>query len=272
MPRHLGSNALSSTKIPFGADAGSTALVRRPPRSLSDLGVRREGKRDRDQNLCKFEANSGLFNEDLRKFWPISAFPQQNHPKSDRLLAEAPGREPLYFYPGTASHQREMAWLAPVVKAVQSRVPGARFDIFGKSRLVRLFSGIPGVRVLPPMPWPEFLQYSCRHRYAVGLAPLFDTPFNLARSHNKFFDITRCGAAGIYSDVGAFRDWVVDDKTGLLRSNDMDDWVAAICDLLTHPEKRLRLYRGALAQCRVLSSGGSWNTSGHRLYLSGPTI
>nr|VFJ68941.1 MAG: hypothetical protein BECKDK2373B_GA0170837_12284 [Candidatus Kentron sp. DK] len=27
-----------------------------------------------------------LFNEDLRKFWPISAFPQQNHPKSDRLL------------------------------------------------------------------------------------------------------------------------------------------------------------------------------------------
>nr|VFJ55589.1 MAG: hypothetical protein BECKDK2373B_GA0170837_105313 [Candidatus Kentron sp. DK]VFJ59696.1 MAG: hypothetical protein BECKDK2373C_GA0170839_10738 [Candidatus Kentron sp. DK] len=57
------------------------------PRSLSDLGVRREGKRDRDQNLCKFEANSGLFNEDLRKFWPISAFPQQNHPKSDRLLA-----------------------------------------------------------------------------------------------------------------------------------------------------------------------------------------
>nr|VFJ56075.1 MAG: hypothetical protein BECKDK2373B_GA0170837_10565 [Candidatus Kentron sp. DK] len=59
-------------------------------RSLSDLGVRREGKRDRDQNLCKFEANSGLFNEDLRKFWPISAFPQQNHPKSDRLLGVCP--------------------------------------------------------------------------------------------------------------------------------------------------------------------------------------
>nr|VFJ54168.1 MAG: hypothetical protein BECKDK2373B_GA0170837_104527 [Candidatus Kentron sp. DK] len=71
-----------------------TGLNRRPirsrgvaPRSLSDLGVRREGKRDRDQNLCKFEANSELFNENLRGFWPISAFPQQNHPKSDRLLA-----------------------------------------------------------------------------------------------------------------------------------------------------------------------------------------
>nr|VFJ47291.1 MAG: hypothetical protein BECKDK2373B_GA0170837_101637 [Candidatus Kentron sp. DK] len=51
-------------------------------RSLSDLGVRREGKRDRDQNLCKFEANSELFNENLRGFWPISAFPQQNHPKN----------------------------------------------------------------------------------------------------------------------------------------------------------------------------------------------
>nr|VFJ66498.1 MAG: hypothetical protein BECKDK2373C_GA0170839_114910 [Candidatus Kentron sp. DK] len=60
--------------------------MERGTRSLSDLGVRREGKRDRDQNLCKFEANSGLFNEDLRGFWPISAFPQQNHPTSDRLL------------------------------------------------------------------------------------------------------------------------------------------------------------------------------------------
>nr|VFJ60805.1 MAG: hypothetical protein BECKDK2373B_GA0170837_109516 [Candidatus Kentron sp. DK] len=55
-------------------------------RSLSDLGVRREGKRDRDKNLRKFEANSELFNENFRKFWPIPAFPQQNRPKSDRLL------------------------------------------------------------------------------------------------------------------------------------------------------------------------------------------
>nr|VFJ66419.1 MAG: hypothetical protein BECKDK2373C_GA0170839_11476 [Candidatus Kentron sp. DK] len=64
--------------------------LERSTRSLSDLGVRREGKRDRDQNLCKFEANSELFNENLRGFWPISAFPQQNHPKSDRLLASHP--------------------------------------------------------------------------------------------------------------------------------------------------------------------------------------
>nr|VFJ70649.1 MAG: hypothetical protein BECKDK2373C_GA0170839_12702 [Candidatus Kentron sp. DK] len=60
---------------------------------MSDLGVRREGKRDRDQNLCKFEANSELFNENLRGFWPIWAFPQQNHPKSDRLLDKSPRRQ-----------------------------------------------------------------------------------------------------------------------------------------------------------------------------------
>jgi len=54
----------------------SKVLARlRLARSLSDLGIRREGKRDRDQNLLKFEANSGLFNENLREFWPISAFP-----------------------------------------------------------------------------------------------------------------------------------------------------------------------------------------------------
>nr|VFJ50235.1 MAG: hypothetical protein BECKDK2373C_GA0170839_102821 [Candidatus Kentron sp. DK] len=43
-------------------------------RSLSDLGVRSEGKRDRNQNLCKFEANSELFNENFRKNGPIYRF------------------------------------------------------------------------------------------------------------------------------------------------------------------------------------------------------
>nr|VFJ45744.1 MAG: hypothetical protein BECKDK2373B_GA0170837_10117 [Candidatus Kentron sp. DK] len=71
---------------PSARDGNRVWLWLRRARSLSDLGVRREGKRDRDQNLCKFEANSELFNENLRGFWPISAFPQQNHPKSDRLL------------------------------------------------------------------------------------------------------------------------------------------------------------------------------------------
>nr|VFJ63991.1 MAG: hypothetical protein BECKDK2373C_GA0170839_111310 [Candidatus Kentron sp. DK] len=71
---------------PGGRGSGRRRCLGNKARSLSDLGVRREGKRDRDQNLCKFEANSELFNENLRGFWPISAFPQQNHPKSDRLL------------------------------------------------------------------------------------------------------------------------------------------------------------------------------------------
>jgi len=54
----------------------SQVLARRSlARGLTDLGIRREGKWDRDQNLLKFEANSGLFNENLREFWPISAFP-----------------------------------------------------------------------------------------------------------------------------------------------------------------------------------------------------
>nr|VFJ51667.1 MAG: hypothetical protein BECKDK2373C_GA0170839_103235 [Candidatus Kentron sp. DK] len=82
LPRHPGREC----RDPVARDGNRFGCGLGRARSLSDLGVRREGKRDRDQNLCKFEANSELFNENLRGFWPISAFPQQNHPKSDRLL------------------------------------------------------------------------------------------------------------------------------------------------------------------------------------------
>lgn len=166
---------------------------------------------------------------------------------------ERPGDGPSYFYPGTASHRREMAWLLEVVEAVQERLPAARFEIFCRGRLARRFRAIPGVTVRDPVSWPDFLAQSASRRHAVGLAPMLASSFNLARSHNKFFDITRSGAVGIYSDLGAFHDRVADGETGLLRPNDPAAWVAAVCQLLADADERRRLYRNALAQCRALT-------------------
>jgi len=152
---------------------------------------------------------------------------------------------PVYFYHGTITHLREMRWLVPVIRRVQRAVPGAWFEIIGNGEVSRLFRGIPRVRVIHPMAWPDYQEYLASVRYDVGLAPLMDTPFNRARSHTKLYQITRAGAAGIYSDVPPYSGKVIDGKTGVLCGNHRYLWVRAIIALLKDPALRSAIHENA---------------------------
>jgi glycosyltransferase involved in cell wall biosynthesis len=155
----------------------------------------------------------------------------------------------VYFYHGSWAHRREIEWLVPIVKLVQEAVPDAWFEIMGTDRVKHLFRGIPRVRVVHPMPWKDYLAYAGTVQYQIGLAPCFDTDFNRARSHSKMFDITRLGAAGIYSNVIPYSEKIVHGKTGMLCDNDSDKWIAAITLLLNDPVLRTSLYSGAMDWC-----------------------
>jgi hypothetical protein len=125
----------------------------------------------------------------------------------------------------------------------------------GTDRVRRLYRGIPRVRVVHPMPWKDYCAYAHTVRYQVGLAPCFDTHFNRARSHSKMFDITRLGAAGIYSDVTPYAEKIIHGETGLLCENVADKWVAGLMLLLNDPGLSKSLYMKARNWCDHNSSG-----------------
>ena len=155
----------------------------------------------------------------------------------------------VYFYHGTWAHRREIKWLVPIVRQVQEAIPGAWFEIMGTDRVRRLYRGIPRVRVIHPMPWKDYLAYSGTVKYQVGLAPCFDTIFNRARSHSKMFDITRVGAAGIYSNLTPYKDKVIQGQTGYLCANEPDKWVEVLTQLLSDGELRTSIYLKARDWC-----------------------
>ena len=169
---------------------------------------------------------------------------------------KAPAQSPLrYFYHGTAAHLAEIEWLVPVVEEVQKAVPEAWFEIMSTIYAKKLFEGIPRVRCMHPMAWPDYLSYTATFPQDVGLAPLLETSFNAARSHAKLFDITRCGAAGVYSAVGPFRHHIVDGETGILLPNDHLRWIKAVTGLLLNPDERSRIHAKAAAFCRSNRAG-----------------
>lgn len=166
------------------------------------------------------------------------------------IEATAQGEEPLvYFYHATLTHAREIKWLVPIVRRVQKALPNAWFEIIGDGSVARMFKGIPRVRVVHSMNWPNYQAYIRSIRHDVGLAPLMDTSFNRARSHTKLYQITGAGAAGIYSDVLPYADKIINGQTGILCGNRRYLWVRAIIALLKDQPRRNFLYDNARIWC-----------------------
>lgn len=173
-----------------------------------------------------------------------------------RLILPSPAVQPVpgcrLFYHGTASHRAEIAWLRPVVDEVMRRDQRISFEIVGGSDVVRLYSGIPRVSVVHAMRWlsyEAFLSAPGRH---IGLVPLLDTPFNRARSYTKFFDITRCGAVGIYSRNSACAEVVRHGMDGLVAELEQNAWIEAIVKLAGDENLRRSLLQNAEARVAEL--------------------
>ena len=166
------------------------------------------------------------------------------------VFPEQPDRvQDVYFYHGTWAHRWEIKWLLPIVKKVQQNQQGVWFEIMGDDRVRRLFRGVPRVRIVHPMPWLDYLNYAAMCRYQIGLAPCLETDFNKGRSHTKMFDITRMGAAGIYSKGVPYEGNVNHGRTGLLCDNEPDAWVVAILLLLRDQVLREKIAENAGKYC-----------------------
>lgn len=136
------------------------------------------------------------------------------------------------FYHGSASHDAEIRWLLPVMEEALCCDERMVFEIVGGGDVYRLYRGLPRVNVVHPMKWPAYQTFLSAPGRHIGLAPLLDSPFNRARSYTKFFDFTRCGAAGIYSPNGACAGVVRHGVDGLVVKLEQEAWVAAILNLV----------------------------------------
>ncbi|WP_020682483.1 glycosyltransferase [Marinobacterium rhizophilum] len=168
--------------------------------------------------------------------------PQLLYPQSPHLSTPA---VTTLFYHGSASHYDEIEWLYPVVAEVLERAPELTFEIIGNQKVRKLFANVPRVHVLHSMNWPAYQALLQRPGRTVGLAPLLDSPFNRARSHTKFFDITQAGAVGIYAPGTIYERIVTHGDNGLLVPMDKAAWVEAILQLAGDEVYRARLLQGA---------------------------
>ena len=154
-------------------------------------------------------------------------------------------------YHGTyETHRSEIDWLFSVMQQVQHNNDNTRFELSGDSSIYKRYRLMPRVSILHPMPWPNYLNYASSVKRDIGLVPLLPNEFNAARGPTKFFDMTRLGAVGIYSDVEPYSSFIRHGVDGFLLPNQAESWVELILSLSKDKELREQMLQAA--QQRIL--------------------
>jgi hypothetical protein len=193
------------------------------------------------------------------EMWVSTAYLQQKYIQwQPKLLQPAPVAAPealcRVFYHASASHMAEIRWLRPIMEAVLQRNERITFEIVGGEDIYFLYRRLPRVTIVHPMKWPTYQVFLSAPGRHIGLAPLLDLPFNRARSYTKFFDITRCGAVGVYSAGTANAEIVRDGEDGVVVPMEQEPWVEAILRLAGDAELRDDMVASARAKMAGLAS------------------
>ena len=91
------------------------------------------------------------------------------------------------------------------------------------------------------MNWQNYLAYTQSNRLDIGLAPLLDSAFNLARGPVKFYDFVRMGAVGVYSNCAPYSNFIEQNVNGVLLDNEPQKWIKALSLLVRAEQKRHKL-------------------------------
>jgi len=163
--------------------------------------------------------------EVMREFNPnVIVLP--NHIDGALLDMQRPRRDRVTVgWTGGDSHKRDWLAAAPSIRRFLNRNPDVDLHMIGAD--YRREGRLRGR-------WTGWIQkhrdYYAAIDFDIGLAPLVPTIFNRSKSHIKALEYAALGIPVIASDVGPYRDFVIDGVTGFLVRRD-HEWEQRLREL-----------------------------------------
>jgi len=136
---------------------------------------------------------------------------------------------------GTGSHRGDFAPLAAPLEKLFRAHPRARLTLFAGDAAPDVLKSHPQVVVRRPLSWWRYKRALPRMRFHLALYPLARTPFNAARSANKFYEHALVGAASLMSPNAALRTAAGADLSEIF-VEDEGDWAGRIETCLAKPD------------------------------------
>ncbi|MEF0939158.1 hypothetical protein [Rhizobium sp. BR 362] len=153
------------------------------------------------------------------------------------------------IYHATGIHRHEHEFLMPIVRSAMNKHENLHFEVFADGSLARRWrrQGIePGrMTISPQLPWSSYLARTTDQGADIALVPLLAGRTNDSRADTKRIDISRMGAAAIFSRCATFARCTVAGEIHI--GNTPEEWLTAI-DQLAEDKARRFAVRDATLQ------------------------
>lgn len=124
---------------------------------------------------------------------------------------------------GTGSHRADFDALSTILSDILRKQRETRLTLFSAT-VPEALRNNSQVRLRRPMPWWRYRLTLPRMRFHLALYPLKDTPFNRARSANKFFEHALAGAASLVSPNPALLEAAGSANADVFVQGDLEEW------------------------------------------------
>ncbi len=204
----------------------------------------REGIRQSLRLVDAVTTSTPYLAEQIRPYNP-SVFVLPNFVKAGLLNLTRPRRDQLVVgWAGGTSHLVDMVTIADELAGVLTSNPQVdmHFMGFDYSPLLR--------RQCRWSNWePDVGAYYKQIDFDIAIAPLADVPFNRSKSHIRALEMAALGIPIIAADVGPYREFVKDGKTGYLYSSP-EEFAKRLDELIHDPDARQEMGAAAKEQAK----------------------
>lgn len=148
---------------------------------------------------------------------------------------------------GGASHYEDLFFIQPVIERILKKHDNVKFVFFGDMRFKGLFKSCDQNKI-------EFHHWVSHEVYPyklsllncdIGLCPLIDNEFNRAKSAIKWMEYSMVNMASVAPNIPPYSKVIKDGETGLLCSENENQWEDAIDRLIGDSELRNTLAKNA---------------------------
>lgn len=167
------------------------------------------------------------------------------------------------LFSGTPSHVEDFTVLRGAIRRILEEFTN-EVELIIWGNMIPEFLTHPSVRFIENYV-SDYSQYAINIadlKADIGIVPLQDNVFNNAKSAIKWLEYSVCGIAGIFSNIGEYKDVVSHGKTGLIVANNEADWYAAIKDLIVNRQLRTSIvteaYNEVMAKHTVAHNAHKW--------------
>lgn len=152
------------------------------------------------------------------------------------------------YFSGSITHNDDFEMILPVIIEVMTFYQEVRLHLVGELDLPpELLEFQNRIIIHPFVDWKKLPELIAE--VDINLAPLTDTLFNKAKSENKWVEAALVKVPTIASDLGAFKEKIVNEKTGIL-CTDIGEWKNALITLIENSDKRKEIAEAAYQYCK----------------------